>query len=66
MPYTGTDEDLVDLQGQITTIQNNQVAGLAGLQTQIKQVTLALEGELAALAKAFDSLKDYVNSKIPV
>lgn len=66
MPYTGSDTDLVDLQGQITTIQNNQVTGLAGLQTQIKQVTLALEGELATLGNAFTLLKAFVTSQFGI
>lgn len=65
MPYTGTDPDLVDLQNQITSIHNDVTMGLAGLQTQIKQVTLSLEGQLATVAKALATIKAYVEANIP-
>jgi hypothetical protein len=65
MPYTGNDPNLIDLQSQITSNLNAANAAIAGLQTQIKQVTLTLEGELRTLQSAFDALKAYVLSKIP-
>lgn len=65
MPYTGSDPDLVDLQAQITTLSTNITTGLAGLQTQIKQVTLTLEQQLAAMISAFNALKAYVTTRIP-
>lgn len=65
MPYTGTDPDLIDLQNQIIDLQNSLTAHLAGLQTQIKQVTLTLEGELATITAAFTILKNYVQANIP-
>lgn len=65
MPYTGTDPDLIDLQAQITNLETAQTNGLNGLQTQIKQVTLSLEGQLANVITAFNVLKAYVLSKIP-
>lgn len=65
MPYTGSNPDLIDLQNQITTNLASQNAQLAGMQTQIKQVTLTLEGELATLKAAFDTLKAFVNTNIP-
>lgn len=65
MPYTGTDPDLIDLQNQITSLQISLTAHLAGLQTQIKQVTLTLEGELATITAAFTILKNYVEANIP-
>lgn len=64
MPYTGTDPDLIDLQNQITSLQISLTAHLAGLQTQIKQVTLTLEGELATITAAFTILKNYVEANI--
>lgn len=65
MPYTGSNPDLIDLQNQITTNLASQNAQLAGMQTQIKQVTLTLEGELATLKEAFNALKAFVNANIP-
>lgn len=65
MPYTGTDPDLVDLQNQINTNKTNADAKIAGLQSQIKQVTLTLEGELKTLITQFKALSDFVNAKIP-
>lgn len=65
MPYTGTDPDLIDLQNQITTNKVATDATVAGIQTQIKQVTLSLEGQLKTVLAAFSALKDFVNSKIP-
>lgn len=64
MPYTGTNPDLIDLQNQITANLNAANAAIAGLQTQIKQVTLSLEGQLNDLKKAFDTLKAYVVSHV--
>jgi len=71
--YTGTvptswadvAADLLDLQQQITTNLNSTNASIAGLQTQIKQVTLTLEGELRTLEAAFGALEAYVNSRVP-
>jgi LmbE family N-acetylglucosaminyl deacetylase len=65
MPYTGSNPDLIDLQNQITTNLAAQNAALAAMQTQIKQVTLTLEGELNTITAAFATLKAYVLSKIP-
>jgi hypothetical protein len=65
MPYTGTDPDLIDLQNQINTNLTAQQTAVAGLQTQIKQVTLSLEGSLKVVTDAFAALKAYVLSKIP-
>lgn len=64
MPYTGTDPDLIDLQNQITTNLNACTSAINGLQTQINQVTLTLEGELKALVCTFDKLQAYVESKL--
>lgn len=65
MPYTGTDPVLIDLQNQITTNKSLTDATVAGIQTQIKQVTLSLESELNKVIAAFAALKAYVLSKIP-
>ncbi len=62
--YTGTDPDLIDLQKQITNNLVATTASIAGLQTQIKQVTLSLEGQLNILRTAFSTLQTFVNSKI--
>lgn len=64
MPYTGTNPDLIDLQTQITAQQNQLNSGLAGLQSQIKQVTLSLEGQLITLQASFTTLKAFVTSKL--
>lgn len=65
MPYTGTDPDLIDLQNQITNNLNATNSAIYGLQQQINQVTLTLEGELKDLLASFNSLQAYVESKIP-
>jgi hypothetical protein len=65
MAYTGSDQNLIDLQAQITTNLNTANSIIAGISTQIKQVTLTLEGELNTLKAAFDALQAYVNSNIP-
>lgn len=65
MAYTGNNPDLIDLQNQITTNLNATNASIAGIQTQIKQVTLTLEGQLKTITTAFYTLKSYVLSKIP-
>lgn len=65
MPYTGLNPDLIDLQNQITTNKNTTDAAVAGVQTQINQVTLSLEGQLKTVLAAFATLKAYVDSKIP-
>lgn len=65
MAYTGSDPDLIDLQTQITANLNAANASIAGLQTQIKQVTLTLEGEMKTLTLAFNALQAFVQSKIP-
>lgn len=65
MPYTGTDPDLIDLQDQITANLTAANRAIAGLQTQIKQVTLTLEGELKSYIAQFNALKAYVESNIP-
>lgn len=65
MPYTGTNTDLIDMQSQITDLQNQLNAKTASQQTQTKQVTLSLEGQLNTIKAAFDVLKSYVLSKIP-
>lgn len=65
MPYTGTNPDLIDLQNQITDLQNQLNAKTASQQTQTKQVTLSLEGQLETVKAAFVTLKAYVLSKIP-
>ena len=62
MPYTGTDPNLIDLQSQITNNLNAQNSAEAAMQTQIKQVTLTLEGELNTLTAAFNALKAFVLS----
>jgi len=64
MPYTGTDPDLIDLQNQITTNLNACNKAIYGLQSQINQVVLTLEGELKALLAQFEALQAYVNSNI--
>lgn len=63
--YTGSNPDLIDLQAQITSNLNANNAAIAGIQTQIKQVVLTLEGELAVLNNNFTALKSYVDSKVP-
>jgi hypothetical protein len=65
MAYTGSDPNLIDLQAQITANLNAASAAIAGLQTQIKQVTLTLEGELKTIQAAFTALQAFVNSNIP-
>lgn len=72
MPYNGSDPSLQDLQKQITNLQaqittnlTSLHTGLAGIQTQIKQVTLSLEGQLNVLKTAFAALQAYVASNIP-
>lgn len=62
MPYTGTDPDLIDLQNQITTNLNTLNKAIYGLQTQINQVTLTLEGELKGLLCEYTKLQAIVNS----
>jgi hypothetical protein len=62
--YTGSDPDLIDLQNQITANLVSLTAQIAGLQTQIKQVTLSLEGELKTALISFNDLQTFVNSKI--
>ena len=62
MAYTGTDPNLIDLQSQITNNLNAQNSAEAAMQTQIKQVTLTLEGELNTLTAAFTALKAFVLS----
>ena len=66
MPYTGSDPDLVDLQNQITTNLTSTNASIAGLQTQIKQVTLTLEGELRTVLSQFNTLKAFVDANLPL
>ena len=63
--YTGTNVDLLDLQKQITDNLTATNASIAGIQTQIKQVTLALEGQLKTVRAALSSLQAYVDSKLP-
>lgn len=62
MAYTGNDPNLIDLQNQITANLNSQNKSEAMMQTQIKQVTLTLEGELNTLAAAFNALKAFVQT----
>lgn len=65
MAYIGSDPNLIDLQNQITTLTANSNAAIAGLQTQIKQVTLTLEGELKTLICQFNTLQDYIKANLP-
>ena len=65
MPYTGSDPALIDLQAQITTNKVANDAAIKGLQTQIKQAVLVLEGELKTVLASFTALQAFVNSKIP-
>lgn len=62
MPYSGNDPNLIDLQSQITANLNTANTEVAGVQTQIKQVTLTLEGELTTITTAFAALKAFVQS----
>jgi len=63
MAYIGTDPNLIDLQNQINNLQTQLNNNSAGLQTQIKQVTLTLEGLMRDLQTSFDALQEYVNSR---
>lgn len=63
--YTGSDTDLQDLQKQITDNLNAANASIAGLQTQIKQVTLSLESSLKVIKQQFTVLQNFVNSRLP-
>lgn len=62
MPYSGNDPNLIDLQSQITANLTTAATSVAGLQTQIKQVTLTLEGELTTITAAFAALKSFIQS----
>lgn len=62
MPYTGSDPNLIDLQSQITNNLNSTNASVGGVQTQIKQVTLVIDGELNSLTAAFNTLQAFVQS----
>lgn len=64
MPYTGMDPDLVDLQNQITANLNSTNSAINSIKTQIKQVTLSLEGSLNKTTAAFVTLKAYVISRL--
>jgi hypothetical protein len=59
------DAIFTDFQNQITTNLAANAASLAGMQTQIKQVTLTLEGELNTMLAAFATLKAYVLANLP-
>lgn len=65
MAYIGSDPDLIDLQSQITTLTANANAAIAGIQTQIKQVTLTLEGELKTMNQQFNTLQAYIQANLP-
>lgn len=55
----------VDFQTQITDNLAAQNKALAGMQTQIKQVTLTLEGELNNVMTQFTELKAFVEANLP-
>lgn len=54
----------VDFQNQITANLSSCNQALAGMQTQIKQVTLTLEGELNGVIAQFTALKAFVEANI--
>lgn len=54
----------VDFQSQITANLATNNTALAGMQTQIKQVTLTLEGELNNIMAQFTALKAFVEANI--
>ncbi len=64
-PDATLDAIFTDFQNQIIANNNANKASIAGIQTQIKQVTLTLEGELNSLKISFNELKAYVESNIP-
>ena len=55
--------DWVGLQAQITANLASTTAAIKGLQAQIKQVTLTLEGELKDVLESFARLEKYVHSR---
>lgn len=55
----------VDFQTQITNNLAAQNQALAGMQTQIKQVTLTLEGELNNIMAQVNALKAFVEANLP-
>lgn len=60
--YVGDDSSLINLQDQITYNLYTVNSSVYGLQTQIKQVTLTLEGELNDLMKVVNNLQNFLNS----
>lgn len=58
------DAIFTDFQNQITANLTGSSAAVNGVQAQIKQVTLTLEGELKTVLAALATLQTFVQSNI--